>query len=610
MRGPGGRIARVPGHGVRRRLPVLGAVLGLGFLAVVAQLAYLQLLAGNRLAELSERNRIRIRTVPAPRGILFDRHGLPLVENRPAFTLSVVPREADDLPAVLDRLASLLGLPADELHERFTRVAPDSPWPVRVARGLRLEEVARVEEWKLDLPGVVVDVESQRTYPSTRFAAHLLGYVREVSESDLGRGRLRRGDLVGQAGLERLYDHYLRGRDGAEQIEVDAYGRSIRVLERQEPVPGAHVYTTIDRRIQEAAEQALGSRPGAVVVLDPRNGDVLALVSSPAFPVERFAGPVDRQTWLALVQDPARPLLNRAVQGEYAPGSLFKVVVAAAALQAQVITPFDRLPCPSEWWFGGRPYHNWEDRGRGALTLRDAIRFSCNTFFYQLGLKVGPERIARTAEAFGLGRPTGSGLVGEKAGLVPSPGWKRRVLRDRWHPGDTVSLAIGQGLVTATPLQVARAMAALANRGLLWRPRLVTRVDAPDGRSLEVVPEVAEGRVDLAPVVLEFLHDALWAVVNEGGTGKGAQLPGLAVAGKTGTAQTREFKSESDRKRREGDNAWFAGFAPAEAPQAVVVVLAERAGLGGQVAAPIAREIFRAIFLERVASTPTPPDQS
>ncbi|HEV8676907.1 MAG TPA: penicillin-binding protein 2 [Methylomirabilota bacterium] len=600
------RVGRSQPLDHHRRLVLLAIGLAAGFLAIGAQLAYLQIVTGNRLAELSDKNRIRLRTVTAPRGILFDRNGLPLVENRPAFTLAVVPRDADNLDAVLERLAGLLNLPAAELQERFARVPADSPWPVRLQRGLTLDEVSRVEEWRLELPGVAVEVESQRAYPSTRFAAHLLGYVREVSEADLARGRLRRGDLVGQSGLERLYDEYLRGRDGAEQMEVDAYGRPIRVLQRQEPLAGAHVYTTIDRRIQQAAEQALGPRNGAVVVMDPRNGDVLALVSNPAFPVERFNGPIDRATWASLVEDPARPLLNRAIQGEYAPGSLFKIIVAAAALQSQLFTPFDRLSCPKEWWFGGRAYHNWEDHDRGPLTLYEAIKFSCNTFFYQLGLKVGPERISRMAEAFGLGRPTGTGLIGERGGLVPSPAWKKRALRDKWHAGDTVSLSIGQGLITVTPLQVARFMAVVANGGALWKPRLVARVKALDGTALASEPAVEESRTEIAPVVLDFLRQALWAVVNDGGTGKGAMIPGVSIAGKTGTAQTHEFKSDAERKRRDQDNAWFAAFAPVEDPQVVVVVFAERAGLGGQVAAPIAREVFKAIFLERVAAAGLP----
>jgi penicillin-binding protein 2 len=579
---------------------LLATVLGMGFLVVAGQLAYLQILSGERLAALSDRNRLRLRPIAAPRGILFDRSGLPLVDNRPAFSLVVVPRDVPDLGALVDRLTGILQIPASEFRDRLARVSSDSPWPVRLSRGLTLEEVARVEEWRLDLPGVTVEVEPQRAYPGVRFAAHLLGYVREATDQDLGRSGLRRGDLVGQTGLERLHDEHLRGRDGGEQVEVDAYGRLIRVLDRREPVSGAHMYTTIDRRIQRAAEDALGARAGAVVVMDPRNGDVLALASHPAFPVERFSRPLDRETWLELVEDPTRPLLNRAVQGLYPPGSLFKVIVAAAGLQGQVITPFDRLACPRQWVFGGRPYHNWEDRDRGALTLHEALQFSCNTFFYQLGLRVGPERIAEMARAFGLGRVTHSGLTGERPGLVPSPAWKREALKDKWHPGDTVSLSIGQGLITVTPLQVARFMAAVANGGTLWKPRLVDRVVTPDGRLLRQEASEIQGRIEVAPVVFQFLREALTAVVAEG-TGKQARIPGVTVAGKTGTAQTHEFRSEADRKRRDQDHAWFAGFAPADEPQVVVVVFAERAGLGGQVAAPIARQILGAVFLEKVA---------
>jgi penicillin-binding protein 2 len=536
---------------------------------------------------------------------MFDRSGLPLVDNRPAFSLVVVPRDVPDMGALVARLASLLAVPESELRERLGRVSSDSPWPVRLSRGLSLEEVARIEEWRLDLPGVTVEVEPQRAYPSIQFAAHLLGYVREASDQDVGRNGARRGDLIGQTGLERLQDEHLRGRDGGEEVEVDAYGRLIRVLDRREPVPGAHMWTTIDRRIQQAAEDALGPRSGAIVVMDPRNGDVLALASHPAYPVERFTRPLDRETWLALVQDPTRPLLNRAVQGVYPPGSLFKVVVAAAALQAQVITPFDRLSCPRQWMFGGRPYHNWEDVDRGALTLHEALQLSCNTFFYQLGLKLGPEKIVEMADKFGLGRGTESGLTGERPGLVPSPGWKRETLKDKWHPGDTVSLSIGQGLVTVTPLQMARLMSAVANGGTLWKPRFVDHVATPDGRLIREEAPAIQGRVELAPVIFDFLHDALASVVAEG-TGKQARIPGVTVAGKTGTAQTREFHSDAERKRRDRDHAWFAGFAPVEEPQAVIVVFVEHGGLGGQAAAPLAREVLKAIFLEKVAHADLP----
>lgn len=585
----------------RRRLAILAAVVAGGFLVLAGQLWHLQIMSGDELRARSERNRLRIRTVAAPRGILYDRHGVPLVENRPAFTLTLIPREVEDRTVVLTRLADLLGAPRQELAERLDRVPPDSPWPIRLQRGLTLEEVTRLEEWKLELPGVAIEVEPQRGYPGRSFGAHLLGYVREVSEAELRQGRYRRGDLAGQSGLERLYDDDLRGRDGAEQIEVDAFGRPIRVIARRDPVSGAHVHTTIDRRIQRLVEQAMEGRTGAALVLDPRNGDVLALVSTPAFPVERFAGPIDRETWLELVADPGRPLLNRVVQGQYPPGSLFKIVVAAAALQAGIITPFDRLPCPAEWTLGQRTFHNWEERDRGPLTLYEAIVRSCNTFFYQLGLKVGVERLARTAQAFWLGRPTGAGFAGERPGLVPSPDWKRAAERAPWQPGDTVVLAIGQGQVAVTPLQVGRFMAGVANGGLLWRPRLVEWVEAPDGAVRREAPTL-QGRVELSPLVFDFLREALRGVVNDGGTGKAARLPGIAVAGKTATAQTQAMREGERRRRPDQDHAWFAGYAPAEDPRVVVVVLVERGGMGGQTAAPIAGKIFKGIFYETVAA--------
>ncbi len=301
----------------KKRVTAVAATVMIGFVLVVCQLWYLQVLEGGHFLDASDKNRIRIRPIAAPRGILYDRNGLPLVDNRPAFTLSLIPRELPREPAgrdaVLGRLAALLQIPYAELADAVARVAPDSFLPVRVRRGLTLEDMAKVEEWKLELPGVIVEVEPQRTYPGSRFAAHLLGYVREATDEQLRQGRYRRGDMVGQSGLERLLDEFLRGRDGGQQIEVDALGRPVRVVQQTEPHPGAEVVTTIDRRIQEAAEHAMEGRAGAVVVMDPRNGDVLAMVSTPAFEIDRFTGTIDRAAWLRVVQDPDHPLLNRVI---------------------------------------------------------------------------------------------------------------------------------------------------------------------------------------------------------------------------------------------------------------------------------------------------------
>jgi len=590
--GPGGQ-----GEVWGRRVLALAVLAMIGFVGLLGQLWYLQVLEGGRLQEMSEKNRIRIRPVAAPRGILFDKNGLALVDNRPAFTLSFIPREMDDRDTVLARVSVLLKIPLADLQESLDRVPPDSLRPIRVRRGLSLEEVTKVEERKLELPGVIVEVEPQRVYPNSTFAAHLLGYVREASAEQMKQGRHRRGDMMGQSGLERLLDEYLRGRDGGERIEVDALGRPVQVVKREEPDPGAQVITTVDRRIQEAAERAMAGHAGAVVVMDPRNGDVLALTSSPAFALDRFTGNLDREDWLRLVRDPMTPLMNRALQSQYAPGSVFKVIVAAAGLQEGTLAPMDHIYCNGRFHLGAWTFKDWKEGGHGHVDLRSSIVRSCNIFFYQAGLKVGPEAIVRYARAFGLGSPTGMELGSEKPGLIPFPEWKRQRHGRGWQAGDTINISIGQGPLLVTPMQVARMMAAVANGGVLWKPRLVQRVERPDGTLARSTSSKMTGQVDLSPVVWAFLRSALVGVVNEGGTGAAARIPGVLVAGKTGTAQS---VAKSDASKGQ-DHAWFASFAPAEDPQVVVVVLVERGGKGGQVAAPIARQIYRAIFLDNVA---------
>jgi penicillin-binding protein 2 len=589
---------RDAGH---RRIMVIATSVVFAFLVLVGQLWYLQVLEGGRFLDASDKNRIRVRPIAAPRGILFDRHGVPLVDNRPAFTLSLIPRELprdeESRDAVLGRVASLLHIPYADLSDAVARVPIDSLLPVRVRRGLTLADVAKVEEWKLELPGVITEVEPQRVYPTSRFAAHLLGYVREANDEQLKQGRYRRGEMVGQSGLERLLDEYLRGQDGGERIEVDAMGRPVRRVQATEPHAGAQVITTVDRGIQEAAERAMEGLAGAVVVMDPRNGDVLAMVSTPAFEIDRFTGTIDRDAWLRVVQDPNFPLLNRTIQTQYAPGSVFKILVAAAGLQERSITPLDRSYCNGEFHLGNATFKDWKEGGHGTVDLHHAIAQSCNVYFYEAGLKIGGATIVKYASAFGFGQPTSIDLPGEKAGMLPRPQTVRGKSGKVYLPGETVNMSIGQGTVLVTPMQVARFMAAVANGGVLWRPRLVQRVERPDRVVWSDQGQVA-GHAELSPVVWAFLRQSLWAVVNENGTGAAARIPGLDIAGKTGTAQM-IAKSKAEKGQ---DHAWFAAFAPAKAPEVVVVVIVERGGKGGQVAAPIARKILNAIFLEKIAA--------
>ena len=590
---------RDPGQ---KRVMVIAGMVALGLLVIIGQLWYLQVLEGGRFLDASDKNRIRIRPIAAPRGILFDRNGVPLVDNRPAFTLSIIPRELDDRDVVLGRLATLLGLPYQELVDAVGRVSADSFLPVRIRRGLTMEDVAKVEEWKLDLPGVIVEVEPQRAYPTSRFAAHLLGYVREANDEQMKQGRYRRGELVGQTGLERLLDEFLRGRDGGERIEVDAMGRAIRLVQQTDPHPGAQVVTTIDRRVQEVAEKAMEGKAGAVVVMDPRNGDVLALVSTPAFEIDQFTGNIDRAAWVRLVQDPQHPLLNRASQAQYPPGSVFKIVLMAAGLQEASITPMDRVHCTGSFHFGDRTWKDWKKEGHGTVDLRRGIAQSCDVYFYTQGLKIGGAAIAKYAKAFGLGAPTGIELGMEKIGFIPEPKPRKDRKTRPWTGGDTLNMSIGQGAVLVTPMQVARFMSAVANGGVLWKPRLVQRIERPERGVIFRDPGQVNGHIELSPMVWAVIRDGLWAVVNDGGTGGQARIAGLDIAGKTGTAQIiANSKSEKGQ-----DHAWFAAFAPAKAPEAVVVVLVERGGHGGDAAAPIARKIFNAIFLEKVAMVGLP----
>jgi penicillin-binding protein 2 len=602
MSGPG----RSPFPGRRdsgqRRIIAMATVVSTVLFVIVCQLWYLQVLEGGRFQEASDKNRIRIRPIAAPRGILFDRNGAPLVDNRPAFTLSLIPRELDHDPArrdaALGRLAVLLQIPFEELQDAVARVSADSFLPVRVRRGLTMEDVAKVEEWKLELPGVIVEVEPQRAYPNSRFAAHLLGYVREANDEQLKQGRYRRGDMVGQTGLERLLDEFLRGKDGGERIEVDAMGRPMRLVQSTEPHPGAQVVTTIDRRIQETAERAMEGKAGAVVVMDPRNGDVLAMVSTPAFEIDRFTGGIDAAAWRQVIQDPLHPLLNRVIQSQYPPGSVFKIIVTAAGLQEGTLTPADRVNCTGQFQLGAWTFRDWKKEGHGSIDLLNGIRHSCDVFFYNAGLKVGATAMAKYASAFGLGETTGIDLGGEKFGLVPHPRQMRKGRPAIWHAGETVNMSIGQGALLVTPLQVARMMSAVANGGVLWKPRLVQRIERPEKGVVWSDGGNVTGHVELSPMVWAFLRHALWAVVNDGGTGTSARIPGLDIAGKTGTAQT----IANSKSSRGEDHAWFASFAPVNNPEVVIVVLIERGGHGGEVAAPIARKIYNAIFFEKVAS--------
>jgi len=433
-------------------------------------------------------------------------------------------------------------------------------------------------------------------------AAHLLGYVGEVSEADLAKNQdesIERGDLIGKANLERAWDTELRGRPGGQQVEVDALGRRVRVIQEVPDVPGDNLVLTIDRDLQETAEYALRDYSGAVVALDPRNGEVLALASHPAYDPNLFARGIQPAEWRALVQDPLKPLADRAVQGQYPPGSTFKVVMAVAGLEEGIIRPRSGVVCRGGMSLGGHRFGCWRHSGHGAVDLHRSIVQSCDVFFYQLGQRLGIDTIAAWSRKFGLGAPTGIRLQNEKAGLIPDSQWKQRRFKRPWLAGETMSASIGQGYVTTTPLQMALVAATLANGGTVYRPHYVKRVLAPDGSLREeIAPEPVQDGPIFSPATAAKLRSAMRDVVmSGGGTGSKARIRAVEVAGKTGTAQTVALRGSNRRARHSRDHAWFIAFAPVEQPTIALAVLVEHAGGGGgKFAAPIAKEVLQRWF--------------
>jgi len=566
------------------RLAAFAVVSVLLFVMLLGRLWQMQVLQGNRFRQLSEENRLRDLRMPAPRGILYDRKGRPLVTNRAAFTVSLLPMELRRPKLVLPRLAAILDMPLAEIQLRLEQARLRPFEPVRLLRDAPKRVVAMVEENRLDLPGVIIEVEPVRHYLYGSLAAHALGYLGEIDAAELASPAwegYRMGDLIGKGGVERTYDRELRGHDGRLRVEVDARGRALGILGRDPAHPGKSLVLTIDLDIQRAAEAALGEMAGALVVLDARSGEVLAIASHPAFDPNAFAAGISPRAWARLATDRGLPLLNRAVDSTYEPGSVFKVVTAAAALARGTATRATRVTCNGIFRLGGWVFRDL--KAHGTVDFVEGVARSCNVFFWTLGTRTGGDAMAEMARALGLGERTGIDLPSESPGLIPDSAWKRRTQREPWYPGDDANMAIGQGWVNVTPLQVARMIAAVGNGGTLVRPHLVRRVLGADGGPSRSVPVPPAGSVTFRPDVLATLQEALTAVV-ERGTGRGVAIPGLTVAGKTGSAEN----------PRGQPHAWFAAYAPAGDPRVAVAVLVEHGRRGGLVAAPIARAVLQA----------------
>lgn len=582
-----------------RRVMVAGAILFLAISLIVVRLFYLQLILGEEMRGLSEHNRIRLVRLPAARGVIYDRNHELLVDNRPSFDVVFVPEDAREKGEVVNALAEYLHESGTDVQSQLRSPSGRPPYQgIVVRKAAEWDDVVAVETHQLALPGVSIQVRPQRYYPYGTLASHVLGYVGEASESDLtADDELRRGDVVGKSGVELAFDRELRGTPGGQRVEVDALGRRQQVLREVPDIPGPTLTLTLDRKLQQVAEDSLGDQAGAVVAIDPRTGGVLVLASKPGYDPNLFARGISRQSWLDLNQDPLHPLRNRALHGQYPPGSTFKVAVAAAALAEGVVDDHTAYHCGGGLRFGNHTFHCWRRGGHGGVDVHRAIVQSCDVFFYQTGQRLGVDRIAEYSHRFGLGVETGIRLGGEKTGIIPSTKWKRERFDEPWYPGETLSVAIGQGAVTATPLQMAVMAATIASGGTRYRPQLVQKIEAADGTPLyELKPEVmAEVGVD--PAILEQVRLGMRDVVRPGGTGNRATVKGIEVAGKTGTAQVVTLARSNRSARESRDHAWFIAFAPVENPEIAMAVLVEHAGGGGgKFAAPIAQRVIDTYF--------------
>jgi penicillin-binding protein 2 len=606
---------------VEGRLAWVAVGIVLVFSVFGLRLFQLQLVQGEDLRGRSERNFIRTQRIEAPRGEIVDRRHRTLATTRPAFDLAAIASELQQADRTFSALAELVGDDAAQLRERFGKPSGRQRFqPTLLHADLDYEKLARVESHRFALPGVVTAVRPHREYVGGVLAAHLLGSIGEIRKDQLESlafANHRQGDIVGQTGLEAALEDHLHGRAGGRNVVVDVAGREIEVVDEIRARPGGIAVLALDRDLQEVAEAGFASddpeqpdKMGGLVALDPRNGDVLAMVSRPTYDPNAFAGGIDPALWSTLTRDEWKPLQNRAVAGQYPPGSTYKAFVAAAALQEGVIDRHTRFFCPGSFSFGRRAYRCWRKEGHGSVDVRDALIRSCDVFFYNAGLRLGIDRLAFFARGFGLGQPTGVDVAGEKEGLVPTSAWKQRRMKEPWMAGETVSASIGQGFNLTTPIQLAVAYAAIANGGTLVQPRLVLRLEDANGDLVTDRPVVTRGRVPVDEPHLAVVRDGLVGVVQAGGgTGGRARVAGVTVAGKTGTAQVVKLErtEELDEHKiplKYRDHAWFACYAPAEAPEIVVAVVAEHGGHGGSAAAPIAQRVLARYFAARNAPVP------
>uniref|UniRef100_UPI0040567529 penicillin-binding protein 2 n=1 Tax=Candidatus Electrothrix sp. TaxID=2170559 RepID=UPI0040567529 len=595
----------------RRRAMYSSVVLAFFFIILITRLWYLQIQQGDAYTALAENNRVRHLEIAAPRGNILDRKGREIVTNRPSFNVVWVREKNRVDDALLKKIASILNIEISELLAR-TRKMVGTPGhiPIRLAEELSWDQVAYIENNRMELPGIKIEVVPQRVYHYGNLASHLIGYLGEISPKELtspSYAGYKSGDMIGKMGLEKLREKDLRGEKGRHYMEVNALGFEQRNLKGLEPLPGNDLQLTIDVDLQQTAEDLMmkDNKSGAVVAIEVNTGRLLVLASSPVLELDKFLGGISTKHWKAMLSNPHHPLINKIVQGQYPPASTYKIVTAIAALAEGVISPENSVYCPGHYRFGNRTYRCWKKTGHGAMNLKQAMAQSCDVYFYQVGQRLGVNRIASYATRLGLGRKTGVAMEHEKSGLIPTSEWKLRRYKSPWQEGETLSIAIGQGFNLVTPLQLALMTATVANGGTLYKPGMIEKVRDPDDHIIDQFEPTVLDRFDDQGSNLEVIKESLIEAVNgRRGTGRRAKLENIIVAGKTGTAQVVRLKQykhlkEEDIPYKYRDHAWFTCFAPAQHPEIAVTVLVEHGLHGGSVAAPIAKAVLKKYFGQR-----------
>ena len=581
------------------RLEALAIISIVVILILIARIGYLQVIEGEYYARLADGNRIRLVPAMAPRGLFYDRNGELLVSNRPGFAVSLLSITGPVPDEVIERLAKLLKMNKDTIYSKIERhVGFD---PIHIKSDVGPEIVTVLEEQKNDFPGVVIEVQPIRNYVNLELGAHIFGYVSEINDAELEKRKAegyRSGDIVGKFGLEKVYDKELRGMDGGGQVEVDVTGKPVQILGKKEPIPGNNLILTIDEKIQKATEKAIDeqlyylqtqtqfkrAKAAAAVVMNPQTGEVLAMVSRPAFNPNLFATGISTKDWKLINENPNYPLDNKAITGEYPPGSTFKIITGIAALEEGKVTPEEKILDTGKHWI--IPKGNAEGEALGWIDFNVALSKSDNVYFYEMGNRLGIDALERYARMFGLGEKTGINLPYEAEGLVANRRYKEKVFKEDWYLAETFDAAIGQGFNLATPLQMAVVLSEVANGGKRYRPYLVSKITDPEGKVIKTFAPEVLAKISISDTTINLVRESLRDVAREGTASAIFKDFAVPIAGKTGTAENSHGS----------DHGWFVAYGPYDNPNIVVAVIVEQGGFGSGSAVPIGKKILEAAF--------------